>query len=108
MTYDRYKFDQLCSKCPINIVTNANGVSSPIIVIGTVPSSLSLTLKDVLFVLLLNCNLISIKQITKSHILSCTFFPTHFSLQDIHTKEKIGSGRESGGLYYLEYGFQHF
>ncbi|KAI9196748.1 hypothetical protein LWI28_026686 [Acer negundo] len=26
--------------------------------------------------------------------------------QDIHTKEKIGSGKQSGGLYYLEDRFQ--
>ena len=70
MTYDTYKFDQLSSKCPINTVTNANGVSSPIIGIGTVPLSLSLTLKDVLFVLSLNCYLINIKQLTKPHNLS--------------------------------------
>ena len=29
MTCDRHKFDQLSSKCPINIVTNDNGVSYP-------------------------------------------------------------------------------
>ena len=61
ITYDRYKFDQLSSKCSINTVTNANRVSSPIVGIGIVPLSPSLTLKDVLFILSLSCNLISIK-----------------------------------------------
>ena len=40
--------------------------------------------------------------------LSCTFFPTHFILQDLYAKEKIANSRESGGLYYLEDEFQHF
>ena len=37
MTYNRFKFDQLSSKCPINILTNAYGVSSPIFGICNVP-----------------------------------------------------------------------
>ena len=34
MTYDIYKFDQLSSKCLINTITNANGLSSPVVGIG--------------------------------------------------------------------------
>ncbi|KAH7514494.1 hypothetical protein FEM48_Zijuj11G0095400 [Ziziphus jujuba var. spinosa] len=72
MTCDRYKLNQLSSKCSMNIITNANGVSSPIVGTGIVSLSPSLTIKD-----------------------------------DLQTKEKIGCGRESGRLYYLEDGFQH-
>ena len=54
MTYDRYKFDQLSSKYLISTVTNANRVSSPVVGIGIVPLSSSLTIKDVLFVSSLN------------------------------------------------------
>lgn len=35
------------------------------------------------------------------------FIPTHCVFQHIHTKEKIGSGRQVGGLYYLEEAFQY-
>ena len=94
MTYNKYKFDQLSFKCPINT--------------GTIPLSSSLTLKDVLVVPSLNCNLISVKQLTKSHNLSCTFFLLTSFFQTFHTKEKINIGRESGGLYYLEDVFRHF
>ncbi|CAL5398026.1 unnamed protein product [Camellia sinensis] len=59
MTCDRYRFSHFSSKCPQTSITNANGISSPVMGIGT----------------------------------------------NIHTKEKIGSGKQSGGLYYLEDGF---
>ena len=78
MTCDRFKFNQLSSNCSMSTVTNANGVSSPIVGTGTIPLSPSLNIKNVLFV------------------------------QNLHTKEKIGSGRERGGLYYLEDDFQFF
>ena len=34
------------------------------------------------------------------------FFPTNCIFQNIHTKERIGSGKRHGGLYYLENGLQ--
>jgi hypothetical protein len=107
MTCDRYRFSHLSPKCSKTTITNANGVSSPVIGVGTVPLSPTLAIKDVLFVPSLNCNLLSINQLTKSHNCVALFFPTHCVFQNIHTQEKIGSGRQVGGLYYLEDGFQH-
>ena len=63
MTYDKYKFVQLSPKCPINTITNANGVPFPNIGIGIVLLSLSSTLQDVLFVPALNCHPIYVKQL---------------------------------------------
>ena len=78
MTCDRYRFSQLSFKSSKITITNANGVSSPVIGIGTVPLSPTLTIKDVLFVLSLNCNLLSVNQIAKSHICVAIFFPTNY------------------------------
>ena len=77
MTCDRYRFSHLSSKSSKITITNANGVSSPVIGIGTIPLSLALTIKDVLFVPSLNCNLLSVNQIAKSHNCVALFFPTH-------------------------------
>jgi transposase InsO family protein len=84
------------------IIINANGVPSPIEGVGTVSLSPSLSISDVLFVPTLNCNLLSVSKLLKSHSCVAMFYPTHCLLQNIHTKEKIGSGRQSEGLYYLE------
>ena len=77
MACDRYRFSHLSSKSSKITITNANGVSSPVIGIGTIPLSPTLTIKDVLFVLSLNCNLLSVNQIAKSHNCVARFFHTH-------------------------------
>lgn len=102
MTCDRQMFSNLSSSCSKSVITNANGVSSPIVGIGTVSLSPSLSLTDTLFIPSLNCNLMSVSQLTKSHNCVAIFFPTHCIFQNIHTKELIGSGKEKGGLYYLD------
>lgn len=81
------------------------GVSSQIASIGTVPLSPSIGIENVLFLPSLNCNLLSVQTLTKSHNISCTFFPTHCIFQDLHTKVKNGSGTGREGLYYLEGAF---
>ena len=106
MTYDKKRFSHLSSRCPKSVITNANGVSSPVVGIGTVPLSPSLSINNVLFVPSLNCNLISVSQLTKSHNCVTTFFPTYCIFQNIHTKKRIGSRKRHGGLYYLENGLQ--
>ena len=102
MTCDPSKFTNLSSSDSKPVIVNANGISSPVVGLGTVSISPSLSISNVLFVPSLNCNLLSVSQITKSHNCVAIFFPTHFVLQNIHTKEKIGSGKKIGGLYYLE------
>ncbi|KAJ0021704.1 hypothetical protein Pint_31688 [Pistacia integerrima] len=108
MTCDHYRFSYLSTKCSKTTITNANDVSSSVIRVDTISFSLTLAIKDVLFVPSLNCNLLYVNQLTKSHNCITLFFSTHCVFQDIHTKEKIGNGRQNGGLYYLEDGFQHY
>ena len=102
MTCDPHKFTSFSPDCSKTFIINANGVSSPIEGVGTVCLSPSLSIPDVLFVPTLNCNLLSVSKLTKSHSCVASFYPTHCLFQTIHSKEKIGSGRESEGLYYLE------
>ena len=47
MTYDKKRFSHLSSSCPTSIITNANGVSSPVVGISTVPLSPSLSINNV-------------------------------------------------------------
>jgi hypothetical protein len=68
-------FSPYCSK---TVIINANGVKSPIEGVGTVSLSPSLTIPDVLFVPTLNCNLISVSKLTKSHSCVAMFYPTHY------------------------------
>ena len=102
MTCDPHKFTSFSPDCSKTFIINANGVSSPIKGVGTLCLSPSLSIPDVLFVLTLNCNLFSVSKLTKSHSYVASFYPTHCLFQTIHSKEKIGSGRESERLYYLE------
>ncbi|BAT97300.1 hypothetical protein VIGAN_09069800, partial [Vigna angularis var. angularis] len=76
--------------------------SFPIEGICTVSFSPSLSIPYVLFVPTLNYNLISVNKLTKSHSCVALFYSTHCLFQNIHSKEKIASGRESEGLYYFE------
>lgn len=91
MTCDHDTFSHLLSKYPKTTITNANGVSSPTIGVGTIPLSPNFNHQRCL-VLSLNCNILSISQLTKSYDCVAIFFPTYRVLQDIHTKERIDSG----------------
>jgi hypothetical protein len=85
-------------------ITNANSVSSPVTGVGNVHISSTLSPSNVLYIPSLTCNLLSISQITKALNYVALFYPTYYIFQNIHTKERIGSGRQRGGLYYLESG----
>ena len=102
MTSNPHKFTNFSPDCSKTVIINANRVSSPIEGVGIVSFSPSLSIPDVLFVPTLNYNLLSINKLTKSHSFVASFYPTHCLFQTIHSKEKIGSGRKSEGLYYLE------
>jgi len=69
---------------------------------ATISVSPLLSISNVLFVPSLNCNILFVSQLTKSHNCVFLFFPTYCTLQNIYTKEKINNGKRSEGLYYLE------
>ena len=102
MTYDRNMFIQLFFNSYVSVIINANGVSSPVMGSSTISISPLLLISNELFVPSLNCNLLSVSQLTKSHNCVFLFFSTYCTLQNIYTKEKIDSDKRNEGLYYLE------
>ena len=64
-----------------------------------------LKLNSVLFVPQCPYNLISLSQLTRSLNCSVTFTANSFVIQEHGTGRLIGEGRESRGLYYLEFNF---
>ena len=95
MTCGRNMFTQFSSNSSISVIINANGVSSLAMGSGTIPISPLLSISNVFFVHSLNCNPLFASQLTKSHNCVFLFFLTHCILQNIHTKEKISSGKRS-------------
>ena len=77
MTCDPHMFTHFSRRSSKTVIINANGVQSLIEGVGTVLLSPSLSITDVLFVLTLNCNLLSISKLTKSHSCVAMFYPTH-------------------------------
>ena len=94
MTCDRNMFTQFSSNSSVPVIINANGASSPVMGSGTIYISPLLSISNVLFVPSLNCNILFVSQLTKSHNCVLLFFPTYCILQNIHTKEKMGEVKD--------------
>jgi len=71
---------------------------------GSVILSHLLTLKNVLHVPKLSCNLISITKLTNDIKCQANFFHSHCIFKDLNSGKMIGNAKESGGLYYLDNG----
>lgn len=82
-------------------ITVAYGSKAKASGVGQATPLPSLNIDNVLFVS--NClfNLISVSRLTKSLNCSITFISDSFVIQDRSTKQMIGTGYESHGLYYL-------
>jgi len=65
----------------------------------------SLTLKDVLDVLGLTKNLISISKLTSDFLFSITFTNDHFNIQNQVTRKEVETGQCDNGLYVLKRGY---
>ena len=80
-------------------ITIANGRPCPVQGRGTTGVTPSLSLHQILYVLV---NLLSISAITRALPYTVTFFPFHCIFQDLYTGRRIGLGRENGwGIYEL-------
>lgn len=74
MTYDRSYFTHLSSSI-VSSVTNANGEAFPVLGIGSVQLTPSLTLHNMLYVPALSHHLISVLQLNSQSKCSVIFFP---------------------------------
>ncbi|XP_073225717.1 uncharacterized protein [Cicer arietinum] len=83
-------------------ITIADGSLSVIARKCSVILSPVLTLKDILHVPNLSCNLLSITKLTKDINCQANFFHSHCTFKDLSTGKIIGNAKESGGLYYLD------
>ena len=79
-----------------------NGAYTSAIKRGFAYLSPNITLKDVLYVPKLNCNLISVGQLIDD--LSCivTFTNQHCVIQDLISRSPIGVGESKRGVYYFK------
>ena len=82
----------------------ADGSFSPIAGKGLIKLSSSLTLKSVLHVPKLACNLLSVSKLSKDSNCHLTFFDSHCVFQERNSGRMIGSAKVIDGLYYLEDG----
>lgn len=90
-----------CKPCTNNhqVKIVVDGTLSPVIGIGTTQISKDLTLKNVLFVPNLSCNLLSIRKMTHDYNCIAKFFPTYYEFQDSNSGRMIGNARKQAGLY---------
>lgn len=84
------------------LVSHPNGTSAKIEKIGNLNISNSLTLFDVFVVPEFNVNLLSVHKVCKDNKCEAVFNEHSCKIQDLHSKEMVGNGNESGGLYYVD------
>ncbi|KAI5387497.1 hypothetical protein KIW84_073566 [Lathyrus oleraceus] len=82
----------------------ADGSFSAIASKESVVLSPMLTLKNVLHVPNLSCNLMFVSKLAQDINCQTNFFRSHKVFQDLNSGKMIGSAKESGGLYYLDIG----
>ena len=80
----------------------ADGSFSPIAGKGSVPISKNITLKSVLHVPKLACNLLSVSKLCQDSNYCLIFFDSHCKVLDLRTGKMIGSTRMEDGLYYFD------
>lgn len=85
-----------------NQITIANGTSVPITGQGKVDLYPILSIKQVLHVLNLATNLISVHQLTKQLNCRSIFYPHTCEFQDMNAGKMIGVVEEHNGLYFIK------
>lgn len=88
-------------KTPITVKI-ADATNSWVAGFGSITISSQLTLKNVLHVTKLRCNLISVSTLAKDEKCHADFFAYHCVFQELLTGKTIGYAREHEGLYYLD------
>jgi len=102
MTHDPHDFNNLSTPVKTHIETTTSGELVTVQGEGSIVLSKELKLENCLYVPVLSSKLLSISEVTKELNCVVLMFPTFCLFQDILTKEIIGHGAESGGLYYVD------
>ena len=84
-------------------VTLKNGSQSCVLESGTIFPTPSLPLSFVLSLPNFSFNLMSLTKLTQVLKCNISFFPDFCLFEDLMTKQIIGRGQESGGLYILDH-----
>ena len=106
MINDIAQLDKIDMYTDKDCVVVDNGASLLIYNIGTLSHTPSFTLKDVLYVLGLTKNLISISKLTSDFLFSITFTNDHFIIQNQVIRKEVATGRHDNGFNVLERGYQ--
>ena len=83
-------------------VTLADGSTSCVLGSGSITPTPLISLSSVLSLPQFAFNLISVSKLTRALKCCISFFPDHCLFQDLTTRQIIGKGHESGGLYILD------
>ena len=102
MTGNSSLFSTFQSHTSAPTVTLADGSKSRVLGSGSVNPTPLISLSSVLSLPELSFNLISVSKLTRALNCSAQFFPDYCLFQDLTTKQIIGKGHESGGLYILD------
>ena len=103
MTGNSSLFSTFQSHPSTSSVTLENGSQSCVFVLGTIFPIISLPLSSVLNLPNYSFNLIFVRKLTRALRFHISFFPGFCLFQDLMTKQIIGRGRESRGLYILDH-----
>lgn len=95
-------FSKISQPTTAHHITLADGSKTKASGIGQATLLPSLSLDSVLLVPDCPFNLVSVSRLTRSQNCSITFTSDSFFIQDRNTKQMIGTGYESRGLYYLQ------
>ena len=102
MTCNSSLFSTFQSQPSPSTVTLADGSHSCVLGSGTIVPTPSIPLTSVLSLPNFSFNLISVSKLTRALKCYISFFPDFCLFQDLMTKQIIGRGRESRGLYILD------
>ena len=102
MTGNSSLFSTFQSQSSPSIVTLADGSQSCVLDSGTIFPTPSIPLSSVSSLPNFSFNLISVSKLTRALKCCVSFFLDYCIFQDLMTKQIIGRGRESEGLYILD------
>lgn len=101
MINNKALFSSLSLDTSLSSVSITDSSLIPVLGIGIVCVTSTITLFNVLYIPKFPVNLLSISTLTRTLNCSNTFLSSHYVFQDLKTKATIGGGSRFGGVYVL-------